>query len=263
MKKYLIISAFVLLLAVGAYLAWKHILKAKTAGAITTDASGTLDTKPLPPAPPVSTAGGAPPPAMLYGTDTGAGGAAVKARMLEVQGNGPAMAEIRLSIQSDKTMRNGVPSGVADFTATQVSMSTGGAGFTNIPVPLTATGREAVEGMTALKYVSGATDYWPTLHQITQALTRVRTATGVAFLKDSMYSQNMNFIRNEFLVPYLSGNLDEKRMRTGAETMVNGLVQLAKNWLALSELAEKAVKEKAVQDLRASGWKFIGYDQPA
>ena len=58
------------------------------------------------------------------------------------------------------------------------------------------------------------------------------------------------------------GGIDTGKATAGTKKLLAQFSRLGQNWLSLSDEMTKEVSEKAIQDLRASGWRFIGYDAP-
>lgn len=223
----------------------------------------------LPPAatpPIVSGAGIAGPNNGLYDPKSGSGLAAIERRAMELQGAVNELAAIKsgLSVNADglKNVQY-----IGDFIATNIATSTGGAGLELLPLILSPSQKATIKTVAELTYKGPG--YWSTLERIVNALKALRVSTGVSLLPENAYNpKDLNPIRNGVVIKLIrrdavaKGRYDTGRITDGTEKLIADLNSFAQNWLSLSDQFSTAIKEKAISDLRASGWRFIGYDAP-
>lgn len=268
MKKTIITVAVVVLIAAFGWLAYDLRRKGKAFG------PGTKGTVPLPPAatPPIqltNTTGGTaaatdgPAPGLFY-TDKGAGGLAVTKRMGEIRQAGLVQSEIVPALNPTTAMFAGmqyVSGPVSDF----IALSTKGAGAENVPFLLTTKMRAAITPLATLSRTGSG--FWKALEKLVNTATTIKEATGVAILGEDMYNpKDLNNLRNMTSL-YAARDLKEPRS-AGASTKavertLSDYNRLAQNWLTLADQTETALRERAIQDLRTTGWRFGGYDAPA
>lgn len=225
----------------------------------------------LPPAatPPIVSAGSgivAAPQSGLYSTTTGTGGAAVEKRMAEISANPTAISELRETLPVSTEIFKGVEY-IAPFLLTNIAQSTAGAGVEKLPLLLTSQQRTAVKTLSELTYKGPG--YWPTLERVVNACKSVLDTTGVRLLVQDMYNpKDLNNIRNYVVITLIrkdairNGKYDTGRLTDGTEKLVSDISTFGRSWYALSQAMQTAVKERAIADLRQSGWRFTGYDSP-
>ena len=262
MKKAIIITVVILAILATFWLA----RKVKDDGAD----KNAADVK-LPPAstPPIVSAGSgivSTPQSGLYSTATGTGGAAVEKRMAEISANPTAVSELRETLPVSTEIFNGVEY-VAPFLLTNIAQSTAGAGVEKMPLLLTSQQRTAVKTLSELTYKGPG--YWSTLERIVNACKSVLDTTGVRLLAPEMYNPKaLDPIRNGVVITLIrkdairNGKYDTGRITGATEKLVSDVSRFGQNWYMLAEMMQTAVKEKAIADLRQSGWRFTGYDSP-
>lgn len=221
---------------------------------------------PAPPPPPPQTGGASSQagPGGLFSTDQGPGADAVRQRMSEIATKTSRVADdIAPGLDITRRIVQGVQY-LPDFLLANISTSTGRVGATGIPLILSAQNRQAVKALSEIQYLKAA-NYWPSLEIIVNAASEIKNALGVRILEDNMYNKkDLNPIRNEMVIRFTGIDFDYKNdnVKKGVERAILDINQFGKNWLSLAAQADAALKDEAVKDLRASGWKFIGYDSP-
>jgi len=218
----------------------------------------------LPPAatPPISQ-GIAAPASGLYETDSGVGKAAVEKRQREILENENSLQSVLQSVDPAATFFDGTEK-AAPFFVTQVSQSTGGAGVEFVPFVLSPSKISAIESLKNLTYQGPG--YWDTLKRVVNAANTVREKTGVRILAENMYNAgDLNPVRNDLVHKYIRPDKkkdDAGAIGDGTQKLVKYLNALAANWLQIASEVQNESRQKAIQDLRQSGWRFVGYDSP-
>ena len=198
----------------------------------------------------------------LYLPDQGSGKAAIEKRISDIEASDLVHAEIVPALNPTANLFKGLLS-LAPQIGNAVSASTGGAGAENVPFALSSAQSAAITALAGVKRDSPG--YWDTLKKLVNAATAVRTTTGVAIMPDEAYNaKDLNYVRNKFvaLTEPPIGNPSGGTWTRQTEKTVADTAQFAKNWLALAENVKTAIRERAISDLRKSGWKFVGYDAP-
>lgn len=265
MKQFLITIAVLIAVAL---LGWgAHSLYKKDGekdGDDKTPDSATPPIVPLPPAPPPPTptvSGPTSPVGGLYNIDSGAGLLAIDKRKKDLIAAGFSETIVN-SLNPTAAIFAGVEY-FAPFLLQNVSFSTGAAGAEKMPYLLSTAQKNAVRALADLKYVGSG--YWQQLGTLVQACVNVRAQTGVSLLMEDMYNTgNLNPIRNNAIWQYagVKSGTDTGQNTKGSERMYGDYNSFAKNWLSLAKKAEESLTETAIQELRATGWKFVGYDAP-
>lgn len=259
MKKAAVVLLLIIIAAFVAY-RWQKRIAEKAAGA---------PKIPLPPAatPPILPGASQQPQpgtlAGLYSTDSGPGAAAIQKRVSDIKENPDAAAAIRLEVAPDTAFLSGLAYLGQKITA-NIGAGMAAAGLDAVPVFLDNKQTAAVSGMAALTYVPPG--YWSTLERVTNSAKSVADQTGVTVLAAGMYDpKNLNPIKNDLLTvirPDAKGKGAAGAATDATKKLVADVSRFAQNWLAVSSAANLAAREKAISDLRASGWRFIGYDTP-
>lgn len=277
MKRAILIFALLSILAAAGFFAYK--LYQKDGSEDGEKADDGKDTGPkLPPAstPPTFpvggiTAGGSgvttttAPAGNLYQTDAGPGGAAVAKRVAEIQGSPAALAAIRAKVDVSGGLLAGVEY-VPGMIESEIAGSTGAAGLEKLPLLLTSVQRQAVAGLAGLTY-SGP-GYWADLKKMANSLAAVKASTGVSILPAQYMDPNQLTPLQQLVGSKVGsitkplGGIDTGKATAGTKKLLAQFGRLGQNWLNLSDEMTKEVEEKAIQDLRASGWRFVGYDAP-
>lgn len=201
----------------------------------------------------------------LYQTDSGPGRAAIERRVNELIDAGFASAQATATLNPTVSLFDGVQY-MAPYFLQNIAASTGAAGAENVPLILNSAQRAALSAASQLKYIGPG--FWADLGRVANAAIGVRKETGVRFLGENDYDpKNLDPYKRQVLPRYTAikinpGQKDTGENTKGTQRLINDVSQLAKNWITLSDLAVKITREKAIQDLRQTGWRFVGYDSP-
>lgn len=257
MKKTVLI--IVLVVAVIAFAVWwKYI---KPSGGTKSDTK--KDSTPIkatdPPKVPGDSAGG------LFSPDTGAGGVAVQKRMNEILQNKDAYAAAIAPVNAQDELFSGVEY-IRPVLESNIAQSTGGSGIELMPLILSPSKTASVKALTDLRYLGPG--YWEDLERVVNSAVSIKSNIGVRIFESTDYNpKDLNMPRQNLLMlirpdGIRKGKYDTGRMGDAIQKLIKDLNQFGKNWIGLNDKAKDAVKNAAVSDLRATGWKFIGFDSP-
>lgn len=135
-----------------------------------------------------------------------------------------------------------------------------------LPLPLNNKQKVILSDMAKLSYSEGVSP-WDNIAKVTSGFADFKKESSIRFFPDGIEG-NLEAIRNKWFdgiygkVPANKKKIDNQQMKTWVSQFVDDSRTFASNYLAASEAAQNWLREKAISDLRASGWKFIGYDQP-
>lgn len=143
-------------------------------------------------------------------------------------------------------------------------------GIANIPFPLNP-GQKAALKVASKEIFSSGMDFGD-IRQVIQKYSQAMEQNGLPnpLPMEARASDGKNFLK-KFLWDCYPGESHKVSIITSNtyEKNLNAIVLASKDLseyssgvLSLSELLESAAREKAIQDLRNQGWKFLGYDMP-
>lgn len=264
--KILVIILIVVLVAVSyfAYDLWKK--KGAEKDPLKTPDSATPPLQPLPPAPtpPATSPTVAAPTGGLYAVDSGAGQIAVQKREDDLRKAGFFASVAAPQLNATTALFAGTEYGLQNYLLPNIAASTSAAGAERVPLDLTGQQRTAVKAFADLKYIGPG--FWADVLNICNAAINLRSQTGVRIFGENGYNtKDLNYYKYE-VIPFMAGlrggTNDTGKNTKGTQYLIKDLARFGQNWLGLSDAANKMLKEQAVQDLRASGWRFVGYDAP-
>jgi hypothetical protein len=257
MKKVLI-GAIAIFVALAAWF-WYAKNRTKTSGSAQ---------QPLPPA---TKPDAQPTNAGLFDPQQGAAKIAIDRRVSEIKENRNAFLSA-ISAVPRATALNGV-NNLRDVFVENIGQSTGQTGLGGLPIGnLTPDQARAISGLSDLEWFGSS--YWDNYKKIATALKDVQGLTNVRLFSLPTYAAfsksppDLNQIRAETVgvidpSAVTSKSVTNYKVDNVVKSTINQTVNFAKNWLALNTQAENAVKEAAINQLRDSGWRFVGYDAPA
>ena len=215
------------------------------------------ENEPLPLAPPAETGGG-----QLAQTDSGAGLAAINRRIGEIMGTQEAREiEAKVRAQTD------ILTGVADQRKGYYNASLARSPITsakNVPFNLSQAQKDA---LLAFQNISMSSSDLSGIERLRGANRELFSAIGTAFVGNAELDNTDEFIRQ--LICQRNQDCGKKyrdmyagpNIRNGGEKINQDFAKMSGAWYTASNQFNEAVKQKAISDLRGSGWKFVGFDQ--
>lgn len=135
-----------------------------------------------------------------------------------------------------------------------------------LPLPVNGKQKAALKNAQEIQY-SDAVDQWANMTKATNALYEIKDVFGFRVL-DEKSEASLEVLRNDFFngvygsVPKNKKKINGEDFKNWVKGFQSDVRRFAKNYQAGSDAVNDFLTQKAINDLRASGWKFIGFDQP-
>ena len=197
----------------------------------------------------------------LYSVDNGEGAAAILIRVNELNKAGAAE-----QVKSESGFGLLLIKGLTAANYYNDTLTKHFGGNTNgMPVVASGPAFTALTNAKALSYSDGI-DGWANIEKIKRAVEKMSEA-GLPSPIENDAIQDSNKFRDNFICGenrYLDCPSNRKKvdLSKGVRPAITDLSKYASNYIAASKLMTEKIREIAIQDLRESGWKFIGYDKP-
>jgi len=197
----------------------------------------------------------------LYDADSGTGKAAVDLRIQKLLANGYGE-----TVATGLGFQDALFSGVKAGNKMKDAILKDGHKLYQLPLPVSNKQKNVLIGIQDIKYSAGLSS-WDNMAKVTNSFFDLKKEANFRVFLNGVEG-NLENIRNKFFdgvygkIPSNKKKIEEPQMRQWVEQFQNDARQFASNYLALSEKAADTLREKAIADLRASGWKFVGYDAP-
>ena len=135
-----------------------------------------------------------------------------------------------------------------------------------LPLPVSNKQKAALANAQSVSY-SDSVDQWANLKKGTDALFEIKDNFGFRLL-DAKSEASLEVLRNDFFngvygsIPGNKKKISGDQFKEWVKAFQNDVRTFAANYQKGSDAVNAYLREKAIDDLRQSGWKFLGYDQP-
>jgi len=216
-------------------------------------AAGNTAPQPAPPETVPASASGS-----LVDPTTGAGLAAISRRIGELKGTAVA-AELESKVRQAVNPLTGVTASKSAYYNQNIARKPiTSAQVLPLDVPFNV--QSALQAFASIDPKAGAATT-AALRNANQALFDV---SGTAFVGDPELSSQDAFDKQVVCQGYQNCGKKyrdiAKELPAGAEKAANDQAKIAGAWLAMIHTFDSELMTRAIEDLRGSGWKFIGYD---
>lgn len=240
----------VLLAAVLAFLIWYFTRKKATV-----DENGNATAPPPPTAtPPIQGATG------LQDTETGAAKAAIDRRISELKKSNVA-AQIELECQQEIDILKGVTASKVAYYNQNISRPPI-TSAKKVPLNLSTFQRSA---LTSFLTIDGS-QRLATADNLLGANRQMFSEFSTCYIGGPELENRDNFIRQVYCQGYVDCGKKYKEMLHqpallgGGQKATEDMGKMSSAWLAGADLYEARIRTRAIEDLRAAGWRFVGFD---
>lgn len=194
--------------------------------------------------------------------NAGLGLAAIERRIAEIRGT-----EADRKIQNDILANYDILRGVADFKRSYYNQNISRDPITSaksVPLNIGQKGRAALSNFLNIDRSAGQ----DTTKNLYSANQQMMEEIGTCFVGNPELSNQREFDKQTLCQGYANcgknykylDNSWSKYLKDAAAKMADDMKKIASNWLEISNLYDLEIRSKAINDLRASGWAFIGFD---
>lgn len=197
----------------------------------------------------------------LSDPNQGAGGAAIARRIDELM-----KSNVKTGIQDDVRAQVNILTGVSDAKRAYYDQNISREPITsarNVPFALNELQKSALKAFTTIDTSGGGANV---ADNLLGANRQLLAAMDTTFIGNPELQNRTEFMKQVYCQGYVNcgkkyHNLgSHPNMLLGGQKAGADMSLMANTWLSGAELFEANMRERAISDLRAQGWKFTGFD---